>query len=97
MDKSGDCWACGQPLSGADYQRESRCPACQKATHTCRNCRFYRPGVSNDCAEPIAEYVADKTRANFCDYFEPVTHAEAGGQAPSPDDLFAAAEDLFKD
>jgi len=96
MEKNGNCWSCGQLLEATDYQREARCPACQKATHVCRNCRFYRPGVNNDCAEPIAEYVTDKTRANFCDYFEPVTQAADSNQEPSSENLLAAAEHLFK-
>lgn len=96
MAKNGDCWSCGQPLEAVDYQREARCPTCQKATHVCRNCRFYRPGVSNDCVEPIAGYVSDKIRANFCDYFEPVAHASEDKQGPSPEKLLGAAEDLFK-
>lgn len=96
MEMRGDCWSCGQPLATIDYQRESRCPGCQKATRVCRNCRFYRPGVNNDCAEPIAEYVTDKTRANFCDYFEPTVHTTGPSRDHSPDDLLAVAKDLFK-
>jgi hypothetical protein len=33
-------------------------------------CRFYDISVSNDCREPVAERVSDKTRANFCGYLE---------------------------
>ncbi|MEN8176750.1 MAG: hypothetical protein ABFS23_13375, partial [Pseudomonadota bacterium] len=75
--------------------RENRCPACGRATHVCRNCRFYSPGRSNDCAEPVAEYVADKERPNFCDYFQAVSR-EGTGPRPSADGLRDAAEDLFK-
>lgn len=94
---SGTCWHCGQPLAASDYGREARCPGCGKATHACRNCRFYRPGISNDCQEPVADHVADKTRANFCDYFTPNPGASAdSGTRESADDLLAAAEALFK-
>lgn len=96
MDKSGTCWSCGQTLSGADYGREVRCPACQKATHACRNCQYYQPGLNNDCREPVAEYVVDKERANFCDYFEPGRRSEATESEQSAGDLLSAAEDLFK-
>jgi hypothetical protein len=43
--------------------------------------------------EPVAEHVADKERANFCDYFEPGrdTHREG----PDNERLKAAADDLF--
>jgi predicted RNA-binding Zn-ribbon protein involved in translation (DUF1610 family) len=91
----GTCWSCGQRLVASDYGREDRCPACGKATHACRNCRFYAPGRANDCFEPIAERVVDKERPNFCDLFEP--SSKAGGAAAQPaDDLRAAAEALFK-
>jgi predicted RNA-binding Zn-ribbon protein involved in translation (DUF1610 family) len=91
----GTCWSCGHRLLAADYGREGRCPACAKATHACRNCRFYAPGRANDCLEPIAERVIDKERPNFCDLFEPA--ATAGNTAaPSAEDLRSAAEALFR-
>lgn len=94
---SGNCWHCGQALAASDYAREGQCPECRRHTHVCRNCRFYRPGISNDCQEPVAEHVADKTRANFCDYFTPNPDAGASpGASPPSDALLAAAEALFK-
>lgn len=91
----GTCWSCGHPLAAVDFGREGHCPSCGKASHVCRNCRFYAPGRPNDCIEPIAERVVDKERPNFCDLLEPV--ARTGGAAkPSADDLKAAAEALFK-
>jgi predicted RNA-binding Zn-ribbon protein involved in translation (DUF1610 family) len=89
----GVCWACGQELEAEHYQREGECPRCRKQTHVCRNCRFYQPGRPNACQEPIAEYVSDKERANFCDYFEPSTRAFA--PAADADRLRSAADDLF--
>jgi len=90
----GACWSCGARLVAADYAREGRCPACDKATHACRNCRFYAPGRANDCLEPIAERVVDKERPNFCDLFEPVSKTIEA--KPSAEDLRSAAEALFK-
>jgi hypothetical protein len=94
---SGHCWHCQQPLTETDYSREGECPQCRRQTHVCRNCRFYQPGIHNDCQEPIAEAVVDKTRANFCDYFTPRPQTGAAA-APvrSADDLLSAAEALFK-
>lgn len=95
-DLQGRCWHCGGELRGADYARENRCPGCQKATHACRNCRFFAPGRPNACLEPLVEPVLDKERANFCDYFEPTDKTSAQpGQATPTDDLLKAAEDLF--
>ena len=89
----GVCWACGQKLSAAMYQREGECLQCRKQTHVCRNCRFYEPGRPNDCQEPIAEPVRDKDRANFCDYFEP--SIDTFRPSDDPEQLKAAAENLF--
>ncbi len=93
--QEGECWHCGYSLSGADYAREGRCPNCSRATHSCRNCRFFSPGKPNECQEPLVERVVDKERPNFCDYFEAT--AQAGGNSAAPaEDLRQAAEDLFK-
>lgn len=89
---NGNCYNCLHELS--DYSREARCPSCDKAVHVCKNCRFYKPGLSNDCSEPIAEHITDKTRPNFCDYFSPQTHASNNSQTTTEDAL-KAAEDLF--
>jgi hypothetical protein len=89
----GSCWHCGQRLQERDYARETRCPACGKPTHVCRNCRYYKPGAPADCSEPVADPVSDKTRANFCGYFEAAQpQAET---SPDAADLRQAAEDLF--
>ena len=89
----GVCWSCGAALEAVDYQREGECPRCRRQTHVCRNCRFYAPGRPNDCQEPVAEYVQDKQRANFCDYFEP--SGDAHQAAPDAADLRAKADSLF--
>ncbi len=93
----GHCWNCGHPLSRLDYGRESACLGCDKPTHCCRNCRHHAPGRPNECMEPMVERVVDKTRANFCELFEPTTPASGGGDsAKDPDALRHAAESLFK-
>lgn len=93
--QEGNCWHCGQRLSGADYARENRCPSCARATHSCRNCRFYAPGKPNECFEPLVERVVDKEGANFCDYFKAAKRDDTNA-APSAEALRQAAEDLFK-
>jgi DNA-directed RNA polymerase subunit RPC12/RpoP len=91
----GLCWHCGQELGALDLGREARCPKCSKAVHACRNCRFFKPGRSNDCLEPIADFVSDKERANFCDYF--TAHVAAYvGEVTDAGALRDAAESLFK-
>ena len=92
----GRCWHCAADLTDLDYGREAECPRCRKQTHVCRNCRWYAPTRPNACAEPIAEPVKDKDRANFCGYFEASTPADAGSAATDADALRRAADDLFK-
>lgn len=36
-------------------------------------CRFYDLSKAKQCAEPVADPVGDKERANFCGYFEPAS------------------------
>jgi hypothetical protein len=96
-DTIGHCWHCSAGLTVADYGRENACTDCGKATRCCRNCRFYQRGRPNDCIEPMAEEVANKERANFCEFFDPAEQPAAGkAAAPSTEELRKAAEDLFK-
>ena len=91
----GLCWHCAHSLQEADYAREARCPNCDYATHVCRNCRFYAPSKSGDCAEPQADYVADKTHPNFCGYFEASDKRQGDAAADDAEQLRQAADDLF--
>lgn len=72
--------------------REAECPSCKADVKACLNCRFYDKGKSSQCAEPRAEYTANKERANFCSFFE----LKEGGKAKG-DSAKRNAADLFKD
>ena len=65
-----ECAICHREVDIIDrvFRREE-CPHCGADLHTCIQCKFYAPGHHNDCREPQAEFVSDKERANFCDYF----------------------------
>ncbi len=67
------CWKCGASLDELPLplSRRAECPGCGAELHVCRMCRFYDRSVANQCREPVAEPVNDKTRANFCGYLEP--------------------------
>lgn len=92
----GKCWNCGADLSPQDYGRETNCIGCGKPTRVCRNCRWYAPGHSNACAEPMAERVLEKERANYCEFFEPTIDTLDSDGKSADEDLRKAAEDLFK-
>jgi hypothetical protein len=66
------CHACSADLEFDDpIGRSARCPRCASEVRCCLNCRFHDISSYNDCAEPSAERVLEKDRANFCDYFSP--------------------------
>jgi hypothetical protein len=91
------CHRCGKELSiEKKVGRREECPFCGRDLHVCCNCRFYDPGSYNDCREPQAERVVDKTRSNFCDYFEFSDSASGEGGKGDKKDPKAKLEDLFK-
>ena len=67
------CWKCGVPLKNFEYpySRYEECTACKADLHVCLLCRNYDPALSDACREDRADYILDKDKANFCDYFKP--------------------------
>lgn len=65
------CWRCGASLADLSlpFSRRDECRACRAELHVCRMCRFYDTRKAKSCAEPVADEVQDKVRANFCGYF----------------------------
>ena len=55
------------------------CEGCDADLHSCVHCAHYDPGAHNDCREPSAEYVADRDRANRCDWFQAGSRGGADG------------------
>jgi hypothetical protein len=78
------CYACGKKLIIKEFiDRESICRYCQSYIHCCYNCKFYNLGVPDQCSESQADFVSDKSKANFCEYFAlkemdspPINHDE---------------------
>jgi hypothetical protein len=91
-----DCWKCGAPLADLPLPvgRSEYCRACRAEIHVCRMCRFYDLTKARQCAEPVAEPVLDKERANFCGYFEPVTGRFRAANLAA-DSARSALDDLF--
>ncbi len=50
--------------------RGDECAHCKAEMHCCKNCRFFDPAKNNQCRETQADYVREKVRDNFCEYFE---------------------------
>ncbi len=64
------CYHCQKEmeLSGRAGRKDT-CPFCGADLHCCRNCKFYDESAHNQCKEPNSEWVSDRERSNFCDYF----------------------------
>lgn len=92
-----NCWRCGaevvdEPLP---LSRTAECRQCRAELHVCRMCEFYDTTKANACREPVAEPVADKTRANFCGWFRPRPGLAPAGNAAA-EAVRSRLEDLFK-
>jgi len=95
------CWKCGTEIAEISGVRKvlrtDTCSKCDSDLHACKNCQFHDRQYHNECRENQAEWVSDKERANYCDYFTPSARA-AGTTAKSPTDQVKSAFDgLFKD
>lgn len=64
------CFACKKELKIMDRVGRRDTCSCGADLHCCRNCQFYDPGSYNECHEPVADRVVDKTISNFCEYFK---------------------------
>jgi hypothetical protein len=65
------CHHCSRELSlTAAIGRTDSCPHCFSDLKCCLNCRFFDPGMNNQCREPQAEWQTDKVIGNFCEFFD---------------------------
>ena len=66
------CWNCGKELKNLllPFSRYEECSYCNADLHVCIACKNYEPSISDACKEDRADFVLDKDRANFCDYFK---------------------------
>lgn len=89
------CFQCQNKIEFVErLSFREECSQCRSDAHVCKNCEFYDPKVYHECRETQADYVAEKSRANRCDYFTPGRAGAAAGSKAQ--DLLAAAEALFK-
>lgn len=77
--------------------RQDTCAKCDSDLRSCFHCRFYDPSRNNECSEPQAEWVRDKSRSNFCDYFEAQTSGDlvSKGGSNQGQDAQSAFDSLF--
>jgi hypothetical protein len=79
------CGACQTGVSIAAGERvgfRDACDHCGADLHVCLNCSHHDRSAYNECREASAERVADRDRANRCEWFRPKDAAV--DEAPSP-------------
>ena len=76
--------------------RSSLCDKCGESLRCCLNCRFHDGSVYNECSEPSAERVVDKSAANFCDLFRASTPAPGIAPGEGAGSVADDLENLFK-
>jgi len=66
------CWKCGAQLKNIllPFSRYEECSTCKADLHSCIGCKHYDTNVSDACREDRADFVLDKEKANFCDFFK---------------------------
>lgn len=71
-------WVVLPPIS-----RREDCPQCHRDAHICLNCQFYDPHAHHSCRESQADFVQEKDKSNFCNYFVPQTNMSGSSQIES--------------
>lgn len=97
MTSSLVCWKCGASIEEwpLPLSRLAECKACHAELHVCRQCLYYDTGKASQCREPVAEDVREKTRANFCGYFQLRPDAHAGSDDHAAEAARSELEALF--
>lgn len=91
------CFHCRRTLAlESKVSRQDQCPHCGSDLHCCLNCEFYDEYAHNRCREPQAEYVSDREKANFCDYFRFRLSEEDPTRMDAKDKAKAEWEALFR-
>lgn len=63
------CFKCKTEVTLEKIFFRDECSVCGSDLHVCTNCLFYDRGKANSCREDKADYVKEKDRANYCEYF----------------------------
>ena len=63
-------WKCGTELKNLrlPFSRYEECAKFRADLHACLSCRHYGPAI-HACLEDRADFILDKDRANFYDFF----------------------------
>jgi len=88
------CYWCKRELNILDkVRRDETCPFCKNDLRSCVNCKFHDEGKHNKCSEPNSEWVGDKEKRNYCEYF---VFRDSFKIEQNKDETRLKAESLFK-
>lgn len=73
------------------------CPSCSGDLHICKNCRFYDENYYNKCRETRAEWVSDREKSNYCEYFEFKESGEKDESSKAKEEAIKKWNKLFKE
>lgn len=91
------CHSCGKEVRiQGELGRQELCPHCRKELHCCLNCTLYDEYAQNKCREPVAEWVNDREKNNFCEYFIFKDSSGGGRGRREREEALAKLEALFK-
>ena len=89
------CHHCGSEIRIlGKVSRAETCPKCDEDVHCCLNCEHYDTSAHNRCREPQAEWVTDREKANFCDFF--TASRKVASRVADSDLAKKAFDNLFK-
>ncbi len=90
------CWKCGKTQEVLlPFSRYEECSHCKADLHVCRACKHYVAQLSSSCLEDRADFVLDREKANFCDYFQPNPRAYSGSDDSEAKAARAKLAELF--
>ena len=91
------CCSCGKAVEGREaIGRRDACPYCRNDLHCCLNCSLYDEHAQNKCREPSADWVSDREKNNFCEFFSMPENTATGGKYREQQETRAKLEALFK-
>ena len=91
------CWKCGTELKNVllPLSRYEECGKCRADLHACLGCRHYDPAAVHACREDRADFILDKDKANFCDFFTVHTKAYRPHDNAAAQKARAALAEMF--
>ena len=91
------CWKCGTELKNVllPFSRYEECGRCRADLHACLGCQNYDPTAVHACREDRADFILDKDKANFCDFFTVHTKAYRPHDNAAAQKARAALAEMF--